>query len=57
MRGRDQLRSLDRAPFVRYPMSMDGGVLGNVGVNTEEGNLYTKLLEEHDVVILTDAAV
>ena len=57
MRGRDQLRSLDGAPFVRYPMSMDGGVLGNVGVNTEEGNLYSKLLEEHDVVILTDAAV
>lgn len=57
MRGCDQLRSLDGAPLVRYSMSMDGGVLGNVGVNTEEGSLYSKLLEEHDAVIITDAAV
>lgn len=55
--GCDQLKSLGGAPFVRYSMSMDGGALENVGVNTEEGSLYSKLLEEHDAVIITDAAV
>lgn len=38
-------------------MSMDGGFLGNIGVSNVQGGLYSKLLQENDAVIITDAAV
>ncbi|XP_024379572.1 riboflavin biosynthesis protein PYRD, chloroplastic isoform X3 [Physcomitrium patens] len=46
-------------PFVtlRYSMSMDGGFLGNMGLSNAQGGLYSKLLQENDAVVITDAAV
>lgn len=41
----------------RYSMSLDGGILGSIGVNNAQGGLYSKLLQENDAVVVTDAAV
>ncbi|CAM6045018.1 unnamed protein product [Sphagnum compactum] len=47
-------------PFVilRYSMSMDGGLLGSLGFNAAvPGSSYSRLLQEVDAVVVTDAAV
>lgn len=38
-------------------MSLDGGFLGNIGLSNVQGSLYSKLLQENDAVLITDAAL
>jgi hypothetical protein len=39
-------------------MSMDGGILGSLGFNAAvPGSSYSRLLQEVDAVVVTDAAV